>query len=399
MKRQLLVISVFTWLWLLSAPVLAQQEVVTPGEPKFFDRPINGGGEADDSTFASFGFDTSQNRVEAVASIVGGAKMSHSGKAFVYNDFIISGDKPRSLSAQISVAARWNGFLAAGGVGGTKGAVEINLILIDLTAGGKEVATAEVHSKEVGGSIFSGDVDFDDSGSRQVSFQANVIRGHRYRLQFQIECTAKTGLIAGTSTCSFTSVVTPGRFAKWTQLSIHVADDIIGLIEELHAKVDLANSSLTTLQTRVNTIDNKVDAANNKLDARLDVAVSTRASQASVNTLTGKVDDLAAALEAFKKLSLRAEIEAALIEGDRYNVALYQVPAAAGGYLELVRSIVADSVESCRKSGLNAFALGQAQGAMASGDQYFAAKDYKDAYDQYRTAYLHLSIVPGDHRP
>ena len=72
----------------------------------------------------------------------------------------------------------------------------------------------------------------------------------------------------------------------------------------------------------------------------------------NVNVVSGKVDDLAAKLMEFQRRSLWLEIEGALVEGDRYNITSFQMPQSSGGYLEDVRSVVAEVLDICIKSGL-----------------------------------------------
>src|SRR5262249_54076591 len=186
-------------------------------------------------------------------------------------------------------------------------------------------------------------------------------------------------------------------------------NDNVELLETIREQVSLLVDDVATVRTIVSRLDDKVMAVNNKLDARLDVAVSTRASQESVNQvqnttniINAKIDDLAAKLMALQRDALRSQIEAALVEGDRYNVTWYQMPQSAGGYLELARSIVAESIEEGKKAGLptsTGSSVNQAERELGIGDGFYRAKSYKDAYDHFRAAYLHLSIVPGNHRP
>lgn len=403
MKRNPVFPALFAAVILLATIQTQAQDTVNPGEPTRFNGPTSVDHGTSSGTFGSHGYKPPYE-VLASAGVIGVANMKVTAFSETYNDFTLSGNVPRVLSAQISARAEWNGQLVAGGVLGTKAIVALTLTLTDLTTN-SEIQSVEMHKNSIGGSVGSADSD-DDKGNTTSGMQVNLIRGHRYRLAFRLDCEAKSGTVAGSSSCIFyPDPIFPG-YAKLTNLSILVSGDVYELLDTIDNKVDELGRRLTVLQDSVNVANNninvvngKVDAVNNKLDARLDVAVSTRASQTSVNILTGKVDDLAAALEAFKKQSLRAEIEAALVEGDRYNVVWFQTPESASGYLELVRSIVAESIASCRKAGLPAAALVKAEGAMASGDAYLTAKGYKDAYDQYRAAYLQLSIVPGNHRP
>lgn len=396
MQRLLIALAVLLCLFVGSASAALAQGIVNPGEPTRFTGPTSVDGGSNNGTLGSFGYKPPYE-VLASAAIIGAANMKVTAFSVTHNDFTLSGNVPRVLPAQISARAEWNGQLVAGGVLGTRATVTMTLALTDLTTG-SEIQSVELHRNSVGGSVASADSD-DDNGDTTAGMQVNLVRGHRYRLAFRLDCEAKSGTLGGGSSCIFyPDPIFPG-YAKLTSLSILVSGDVYELLDTIDNKIDRLGDRLTVLQNSVNIVNGKVDTINNKLDARLDVAVSTRASQTSVNVLTGKVDDLAARLDEFQKRALRAEIEAALVEGDRYNVAQFQTPQAAGGYLELVRGIVAESIETSRKSGLPAVALGQAGDALASGDVYLAAKAYKDAYAQYRKAYLQLAIVPGGWRP
>ncbi|MGE0129640.1 MAG: hypothetical protein AB7U82_16295 [Blastocatellales bacterium] len=163
-------------------------------------------------------------------------------------------------------------------------------------------------------------------------------------------------------------------------------------------------SQLSGLQTSVNTANGKLDTIDGKADIiteKVDTAISkVDTTNTNVNIVSAKVDDLAAKLMEFQRRALRLEIEQALVEGDRYNVASFQMPQTAGGFLEEVRSVVNDVLDICRKSEAPpAFAITQAEQSLRAGDVFYQAKGYKDAYDHYRAAYLHLAIVPGNHRP
>lgn len=86
-----------------------------------------------------------------------------------------------------------------------------------------------------------------------------------------------------------------------------------------------------------------------------------------------------------RDLILRTQIEADLAQADSATpVALYVTPTAQGGYLDLVRTIVAQTITRIQAAG------GQTATAIAlfsRADAYKAAGDFKAAYDQYRKAY------------
>lgn len=162
-------------------------------------------------------------------------------------------------------------------------------------------------------------------------------------------------------------------------------------------------SQLNVLQTSANTANAKLDVVNNKADStlnKIDVATAkVDALQNTANTLNIKLDDVLSKLVASQQSALQFQIESALVQGDRYNMASLQLPRSQGGYLEDVRELVDRVLQACRNSGLPPSVIAQAAQELQTGDESLKAKGYKDAYEHYRMAYLHLSIVPGNRRP
>lgn len=139
------------------------------------------------------------------------------------------------------------------------------------------------------------------------------------------------------------------------------------------------NSLVTTrLDVAVSSRASQVslDALSTLVNSRLDVAVSTRASQSSVDALSATVDEQGA-------LALRMEIESDLSEPS-HQVALFELPAAQDGYLELAREIVADTIANMQAAGQP---VGNAARHLASGDAAADAGAFKTAYDWYGRAY------------
>jgi hypothetical protein len=186
-------------------------------------------------------------------------------------------------------------------------------------------------------------------------------------------------------------------------------------VNNVQTGVNTAITNIAALQGTANSTQAEVVAIRQKVDANLDVKVSSRATQTSVNTLQGtantintkvdlaleKLDALARQLQAFQDENLRLQIELNLQLGPRYNTTQFQLPQAQGGHLERVRDIVADTIAKSRDAGLpvNPGAISQAQEALNTGNTYFAAKAFKDAFASYRTAYLLLAVVTGNRQP
>lgn len=161
-------------------------------------------------------------------------------------------------------------------------------------------------------------------------------------------------------------------------------------------------SSLDSLTTTFNALSTLVNS-------RLDVAVSTRASQTSVTTFNNeftanatvvntkldsisssvtsanqKLDALTVTVNDQGALDLRLKIEEDLSQPGAHPIALFEVPAAQGGYLGLTRNIVADTIAKLQAAGQG---VGTAQSFLTAGDGAVAAHDYKTAYADFGKAY------------
>ena len=103
------------------------------------------------------------------------------------------------------------------------------------------------------------------------------------------------------------------------------------------------------------------------------------------NTIDDRADTTLANTAALQKLSVRLEIEQTLADHSKPPVALFQLPASQGGYLETVRDIVTTTVVNELAAGqtLN----GDAQGKLAAANDALAAKQYEQAYSLYAAAY------------
>lgn len=157
--------------------------------------------------------------------------------------------------------------------------------------------------------------------------------------------------------------------------------------------------STRSSQTSVNTVQTTANSIVNRLDERLDVKVSSRATQESVNAVqqsvnlanskldiaNGKLDQLLANLAAFQAQNLRLQIEANMANGtDDAAIGQFALPAAQSGFLELARSILVETMQKLQATGQG---IRNAPTYLAQGDQQKAAGRFKDAYDSYGQAY------------
>ena len=71
-----------------------------------------------------------------------------------------------------------------------------------------------------------------------------------------------------------------------------------------------------------------------------------------------------------------------------HAIAMFQLPATLGGYLDTARTIVVTTIETMRALGES---VNQAELKLAMGDEQYAAGDYKDAYWRYSQAYRYAT--------
>jgi hypothetical protein len=166
--------------------------------------------------------------------------------------------------------------------------------------------------------------------------------------------------------------------------------------------VDSLTNNFNTFNTAFNTFNTAFNTLNTLVNNRLDTTVSSRASQSSLdvfhNEFTSnatvvnskldaantKLDNLTITVSDQGTLNLRMHIEADLSEPGNHPIALFEIPASAGGYLNLTRTIVADTIAKMQAAGES---VGQAEAFLAAGDAALAAHDYKGAYADFGKAY------------
>ncbi|MCZ6469768.1 MAG: hypothetical protein O6649_00240, partial [Gammaproteobacteria bacterium] len=109
----------------------------------------------------------------------------------------------------------------------------------------------------------------------------------------------------------------------------------------------------------------------------LDAAVSSRASQDSINALGEGLADQ-------NSFMLRIQIEQQL--SNKHNViSTFYLPEAFGGLLELVREVVVDTLNQNEAAGIS---LNKAGDHFQDGEIALISGDYKRAYNKYQKAYL-----------
>ena len=177
-----------------------------------------------------------------------------------------------------------------------------------------------------------------------------------------------------------------------TQFSI---DRLIAKAGDTQAAITAVKTTVDTVKTQADSVDTAVTALNNILNDITDrveeVQFGLQTLQTRVTilrntevTILKKADTLIVNLGTFEKLQLRMQIEQNLDKNDEAPVGLFQLPAAFGGYLEFVKSIV---TETLAKRAAVGNPSAQAMAFLVSANAAFAAGEYKTAYVNYRKAY------------
>jgi len=153
---------------------------------------------------------------------------------------------------------------------------------------------------------------------------------------------------------------------------------------------DAINTSTTTitsnfstaLASTATTIINNDNTNTTNINNKIDNSKTTIINNDNTNA-TNIVNNANSNTTTLTTLSLRFMIEADLQQPDNaVPLALFETPASKGGYLELVRSIVAETYQH-----LTTLSAAQINSALAQGDSYKAAGNYKAAYAAYKKAY------------
>jgi hypothetical protein len=163
-----------------------------------------------------------------------------------------------------------------------------------------------------------------------------------------------------------------------TQTKINAVQTTVNTVD---GQADTIGTDVTVLNNILNDITDRVDDVQTglqKLQTRVAILQNTEV------TILKKADTLIANLSTFQTLQLRMEIEDNLDRNDESPIGLFQLPAAYGGYLEVVMSIVTDTLA---KEAAVGNPSPKAMTYLTQANAAFAAGTYKTAYALYRKAY------------
>jgi hypothetical protein len=164
-----------------------------------------------------------------------------------------------------------------------------------------------------------------------------------------------------------------------TQATINAVQTTVHTVQ---TQTDAVDAAVTALNTTLDDITNRVDEVKSDLQTlqtRVDILQNTEVS------ILKKSDTEISNLSSFQDLQLRIKIEQNLaLNGNVLPLGIFQLPARFGGYLELVKSIVTDTLATAAANG-NASA--QALTYLNAANAAFTSGQYKSAYTLYAKAY------------
>ena len=172
----------------------------------------------------------------------------------------------------------------------------------------------------------------------------------------------------------------------------HIHTDLEGSVANDNANrtAIVANDNANRTAIVNNDNSNRMAIVNNDNTNTSSIIANANANKGDVivnansNTATIVATTSAAKVE-LRDLILRTQIEADLAStSDSNPAALFETPTANGGYLNLVRTIVSQTIVNIQAAGGG---TGQAQSLLAQGDTFKNAGDFKRAYVTYQQAY------------
>ena len=163
---------------------------------------------------------------------------------------------------------------------------------------------------------------------------------------------------------------------KGTYLRLeHLHDDLTSMESSIAARLNLLEASVVT------NIDINEGLI---LDIDSDLAIHDTNMENRTNQIAARIVALTQFLDDFRAEDMRMEIESSLADADNKAVGKFQLPSALGGQLELVHSIVVETIARLEAAGQD---VGNAHNAMRQAERYLADGDWGRAYRGFGNAY------------
>ena len=193
----------------------------------------------------------------------------------------------------------------------------------------------------------------------------------------EIEATWRNTIAVDTDIANMNSSVMNQITALANQLT-QVDSDILNHTSSTNTNM---NASVQAVDVDLNNHVSNVDIDLNNHITGIDTDLNTHLIQVDGDVANGTTQ-LTNGINTFQALDLRMRIEQALSAGQ--IIGLFEVPTVQGGYLDLVRSIVVQTINAVLASGGT---VGTASKNLTAGDNAKAAGQFKSAYSDYASAY------------
>lgn len=170
-----------------------------------------------------------------------------------------------------------------------------------------------------------------------------------------------------------------------TQSSVNALSASLTDLDSDVAKVEAKLDTLEATTSRIETNVNRIEKTVERIESNVNhIESTTNSTEAKVDLLTSGNTDQQQFLDAFIALMERLNIEENMLHIKPDVISLFQLSSAFGGKLETVALIVADTIQM----NLNANQLVYgAERELQRGDSLRAVGDFVRAYEAYRSAY------------
>jgi len=163
---------------------------------------------------------------------------------------------------------------------------------------------------------------------------------------------------------------------KGTYLRLeHLHDDLVSMESSIASRLDLLETNV------IANIDINEGLI---LDIDSDLVNHDTNMENRTNQIAARIAALTQFLEEFRAEDMRMEIESSLADADNKAVGTFQLPSTLGGQLELVHSIVVETIALLEAAGQD---VGNAHNTLRQAESYLAAGDWGRAYRSFGNAY------------
>ena len=171
-----------------------------------------------------------------------------------------------------------------------------------------------------------------------------------------------------------------------TQSSVNLLSTSLGVLDTDVAKLEAKlDGSIDPTASNIDVNTKRIDATVNRIETKVNhTEATTDRTEQKIDALTAGNGDQQGFVADFTKLMKRVNIENNLLDVKPNVISLFQLPSAFGGNLETVGAIVADTIQMNLLSKQNIFG---AERELSRADGLFQVGDFAKAYEAYRSAY------------